>query len=187
MFERKLRNDPFFKDAYEGFKSNPKGLASLSRLELKKKLYNSNNIFLSVVLVFVILFFVSGFLFFSVQNKEKGYMEIALNELDTVVRKADVEQKGRLSSNDYIESSAIKQELKQKVVYTKIVEEEKQKERPNEIVIFNSVNEAKKEEPLVYVEHKKLKKIEINSDLELDTKLIPLVSIHGLINVNYEK
>ncbi len=187
LFERKLRNDPFFKDAYDGFKTNPQAFASLSRLELKKKKFTSSYLTL-VVVSFIALFFVSGFLFFYIQNDVRDGQSNALYEINTKNELKKIQLKESQISIANVKTSEVEEVVKPKVVYTQLVEEEKQKERLNEIEVYQSNNVNKTEEPLVYVEHKKqLKKIELKPALELETKLIPLVSIHGLINVNYEK
>jgi len=185
LFERKLRNDPFFKDAYEGFKSNPASFSALSRLERKKKKFNSNYLAIGFVSLFVV-FFVAGFFYF-IQQSEKSNEAIAFNEIENSFNIRKIEKHETQNDSENLPIPVTKT-VKQTVVYTQIVEEEKRKERTNEIVVFNAVNEVTKKEPLVYVEHKKkLKKIETSPSLEIETNLVPLVSIHGLINVNYEK
>ena len=183
LFEEKLESNAFLKDAFEGFRAQPKGIESLSKLGRKKKPSNLKLVAFGLVsFVFLI-----SLLALSYSAVQKGIeIKSSLAETDLAIETEVGLKKNEELNNQ--EKTNLKQKVKQELVYTKIVEEEKLKERAHEVLVFKDATEENKLETLTYFENKnKIKKLEANPNLELETKTIPLISIHGLINVNYEK
>ncbi len=127
LFEQKLKTDPFFKDAYEGFKSNPQSLSTLSRLASKNKKFSTSYLAFGIV-GFGILLVVSVLLFFRVQEENSVTEPVFVNDIKHEKSK-EFKQHDDLTNVEANTRVDNKTKVTSKVAYAKIVEEEQLKKR----------------------------------------------------------
>lgn len=184
--EKELENNPFYKDAFEGYKLMPESVNSLVKLEASKNIFMSSSFTTGFYTFFLLLFFSLGVFFIFKLNKAAS---IALTDVSEVPVKA-IENRSILIkpkpiqelTDENIDESVFKEEEKQ-VLYENIAKDHK-------VQILDTLAVAidtRQKESLIKVTQKPPKEIKDDEPQELVTESVPLISIHGLINVNYSK
>lgn len=189
IVEKEMQNNPFFADAMEGFKNNPDALKILPKLAQKNS--GNSSKYLGVTLsaaVVLTLAITWGVYSFYPKNKEEL---IVLKDVNEVGQPSDKSISIKAPtpivelSDSAIDYSQLKKSDKQ-VSYTAIAQEQKEIQSDfDEDAKIDSSNVP--EVPFEKLEHVQIEPIQPEEKTELVTESVPLISLHGLISVNYTK
>jgi len=174
LLEQAMEQDPFLKEAYEGFVAQPQGIKELDNLGNKFNNKNKLLYFGGAILVFFI-----AFIYLVRSNPFVTKEQENLPQQELVQKQEAIESKPKK-----IEPL----EEEKQIVYTQMIKEEKQRNRNNKPIDIKELSpKDKKTLSFPKVETKSIQRIELETPVELATEKIPLVSLQGLIHVNYQK
>lgn len=188
-FEKLTKENPFYKDALEGLMVNKSSVKSLGKLKdrfNKNSLLNTSNLYS----VFAIGFLIVGSicLFNYDNNNPKPILIVNENESSIFKDKNSYKIK---------EVKIQKEELIEEDLGQSIVKEKEKKAKSQKSVNDYKLTKRKEDsiaildylvfDQLVKIHQKPMLPIKEKINKELQTETVPLISIHGLINVNYTK
>lgn len=186
-FVKELENNPFYKDAFEGYKENPGSLDSLPKLQVNSQQFFVSNFTTNFYTLFILISFVFGSIFIFNLNNSTFILLKDISELPEVKKEAEEGQliapKPILElSDENIDESVLKEEEEQ-VQYESVVQS-----HSTQVIdsIIAPITENLKED-LIKVVQKPLEEIKEEENKELEIESVPLISLHGLTSVNYSK
>jgi len=178
--EEELANNYFYKDALEGYKAYPEGIASLSKLKTKYGQITTSNLVTSFYTSFILVSLIFGGAFIFYLNNSSSI--ILKDILESKIIKAGAEELIIKSipiqelTEDNIDSSVLKQEVKQ--VYYDIAIHHYVTNTTDSLEMGGTEDVIKiKQNPIAELKKEKVK--------DLVSESVPLISLYGLINVNY--
>lgn len=187
IVEKELNENQFFSDALDGYKNNAQAFKSLPKLKQKSTRFYSKSFVLSSFLIGVLFVCVFKAVYFMFPRENLDV--IALKDVEELAQPQPKTLPKVIAPSPVIElsDSAIDfsplKDLEKQVSY-KLVSQEQQDKEEESLVIIDSVSTSIK---LEKVEQIKVEPITQESSVDVSTIKIPLISLHGLINVNYSK
>lgn len=184
VLKNELESNPFYKDAFDGYTANPRSIESLSKLKSNKQQFVSSNFVIHFYFFFIVLSLIGGSFFLVNLPISFDVKEIAnapvLIETEQEVLKVPLQIQEL--TDEAIDNAELKVETEQ-VQYKSVMQNHSQKKIENSIVSDNNATkESLKKIPSLPIEP-----IKNNPKKEVETETVPLISLHGLINVNYSK
>ena len=187
IVERELNENSFYRDALDGYKQNPKAFTSLHKLANKQPQVFSNSLVFKWGVLLSLLTGISIAVYQLYPTKKEGL--IVLNSV-TDLPQPKLEESPNIKaptpilelSDSAIEVSELKESNAQ-VDYHKVTEEQQNKKN----LIAVEMDTVATIVTLEKVDGPELKAIEVKKNEEVSTESVPLISLNGLINVNYSK
>ncbi len=175
-FEQLIDQNPFYRDALEGYKSQSKGLDIIDQLKHNNK-YRSKKISGAYYIAGVVFILISVWVWYNLsynQTREKG--ETLIKKSSKKIEKEFIENREK--------SNALTKTMKvQKADSKELIEKHKlyvSKNNKNELNVKRKLN-------YVSIPKRPITSIEVKQKKALVTESIPLVSIYGFIVVDYSK
>lgn len=185
-FEKLIADNPFYKDALEGLKSNMDSFESLESLKNKSREFYSLDPSVLYSFFLIAFFLLGGLFLFNLQKTEKKDLPIVnLNNVENLKEKK--EPKIEFSDESIVELTDLNIE---KSVYKEVDKQVKVQKLVNDNKLKANV-ETELEQKKLFIKNEKIEQkpmllIPVKEN-DIVTEKVPLISMHGLINVNYSK
>ncbi len=187
VLERELNKNPFYKDALDGYKQKPEAFSQLQSLSGKQSQFTTTNSVYKWGMLLLLLVGVCSIVYIFYPRQEDAL--IVLNDIAELPKpESDVENKVKAPvpilelSDSVIEISELKDDEEQ-VDYNRVAQEQENKQTISNVIVDSVENIVQLEK----VERPKLSEIKTEKSVDVSTESVPLISLNGLISVNYSK
>lgn len=187
IVEKELNENQFFSDALDGYKNNAQAFKSLQKLKQKSTRFYSKSFVLNSFLIGVLFVGVFTAVYFMLPSENVDV--IALKDVEELAQPQPKTLPKVIAPSPVIElsDSAIDfsplKDVEKQVSYKLVTKEQQDKEEESLMVVDSVSTKIKLEK----VEQIKVEPIAQEPSVDVSKISIPLISLHGLINVNYSK